>query len=71
MPKNLMIGLILLPALALLAACQDSSGYDVARANCEASATEAMEAADPDPDQRATWREQHVRECMASKGFSE
>ena len=32
---------------------------------------EAPEAADPDPDQRATWREQYIRECMSGKGFSE
>ncbi|HEX5078799.1 MAG TPA: hypothetical protein VFV80_06565 [Geminicoccaceae bacterium] len=64
--------LILLPGLVLLlAACQqDSAGYDDAMAQCEAAATEAMEAADPQPDQRATWREQHVRECMEGKGFS-
>jgi hypothetical protein len=70
MPKNV-IGLSLLPALALLVACQNDSGYDVARAQCESSATEAMETAEPDQDQRAAWREQHVRECMAGKGFSE
>jgi hypothetical protein len=70
MSKNV-IGLSLLPALALLAACQSNGGYDVARAQCETSATEAMEAADPDQDQRATWREQHIRECMAGKGFPE
>jgi len=65
--------LILLPGLALLAVgCQQhSAGYDDAMAQCEASAIQAMEAADPDPDQRATWREQHIRQCMAGKGFTD
>jgi hypothetical protein len=65
--------LILLPGLALLAvACESGSGsgYNDAMAQCEAAATEAMEAADPDPDQRAHWRELHVRECMSGKGFT-
>jgi hypothetical protein len=65
--------LILLPGLVLLAVgCQQhSAGYDDAMAQCESSAIQAMEAADPDPDQRATWREQHIRECMSGKGFTE
>ena len=70
MPKNVMIGLSLLPAFALLVACQQSTAYDDAWAQCEASAIEALEDADPDPDQRATFREQHIRECMANKGFT-
>lgn len=63
--------LILLPGLAFLAvACEHDAGYNDAMAQCEAAATEAMEAADPDPDQRAHWRELHVRECMSDKGFT-
>jgi hypothetical protein len=63
---------ILLPGLALLAAaCDHSSGYNDAMAKCEAEATEKMETAEPDPDQRSTWREQYVRECMSTAGFSE
>jgi hypothetical protein len=64
--------LILLPGLAFLAvACDHSAGYNNAMAECESSAIQAMEAADPDPDQRATWREEHIRQCMAGKGFTE
>jgi hypothetical protein len=70
MPKNILIGLSLLSALALLVSCQQSSARDDAFAECEASAIEAVEAQDPDPDQRATFREQHIRECMADKGFT-
>jgi hypothetical protein len=64
--------LILLPGLALLAACQqDSAGYDDAFARCEAEAIQQQETAEPDPDQRATWREQYIRECMSRAGFTE
>jgi hypothetical protein len=65
--------LILLPGLALLAsACQQhSAAYDDAFAQCQAQAIEAMEAADPPEEDRTTWREQHIRECMTNKGFSE
>jgi hypothetical protein len=63
---------ILLPGLALLAACQQhSAGYDDAWAKCEAAAIEQQEAAAPDPDQRATWREQYIRDCMSAAGFPE
>jgi hypothetical protein len=64
--------LILLPGLTLLAACQQhSAGYDDAFATCEAEAIQQQETAEPDPDQRATWREQHIRECMSKAGFTE
>jgi hypothetical protein len=61
----------LLPGLVFLAvACEHDAGHDDAMAQCEAAATKAMEAADPDPDQRVHWRELHVRQCMADKGFT-
>jgi hypothetical protein len=64
--------LILLPGLALLAACQQhSAGYDDAWARCEAEAIQQQETAEPDPDQRATWREQYIRDCMSRAGFTE
>jgi hypothetical protein len=64
--------LILLPGLALLAACQQhSAGYNDAFARCEAEAIEQQETAEPDPDQRATWREQYIRDCMSKAGFTE
>jgi hypothetical protein len=63
--------LILLPGLALLAsACQHSASYDDAYAKCDAAATEAQEAAQPQPDQVATWREGYIRSCMEREGFS-
>jgi hypothetical protein len=66
------ITFILLPALALMAACQQhSAGYDDAWAKCEAEAIENQETAEPDPDQRATYRETYIRDCMTKAGFSE
>jgi hypothetical protein len=62
--------LLLLPGLAVLAACQQhSAGYNDAFARCEAEAIEAMEAADPPEEDRTTWREQHIRSCMERAGF--
>jgi hypothetical protein len=56
----------------LLAGCQShSAAWDDAWAQCEAEATEQMEFADPDADQRATWRERYVGACMQGKGFSD
>jgi hypothetical protein len=65
--------LIFLPALALLlAACQQhSAAYDDAWAKCEAAAIEAQETAEPNPDQRATFREGYIRDCMSKAGFTE
>ncbi len=65
--------LILLPAMALLmSACQQhGAGYDDAMAKCDAEATEKMEAAQPQPDQRDTWLEDYKRQCMTSAGFKE
>jgi hypothetical protein len=65
--------MLILSGLALLlAACQQhSAGYNDAWAQCEAEAIEQQETAEPDPDQRATWREQYIRDCMARAGFPE
>ena len=54
----------------LLAGCQShSAAWDDAWAQCEAEATEQMEFASPDADQRSTWRERYVGACMQGKGF--
>jgi hypothetical protein len=73
MPANIYRTFILLVVLGPLAvACQQhSAGYDDAWAQCEAEAIEGQETAEPDPDQRATYREQYIRECMTKQGFSE
>lgn len=64
--------LIFLPGLALLlAACQHSAAYDDAWAKCQAEAIEAEETAEPDPDQRATFQEGYIRDCMSKAGFTE
>jgi hypothetical protein len=61
-----------LAGLLLLAACQShSAAWDDAWAQCEANATEQMEFASPDADQRATWRERYTGACMQAKGFSD
>jgi hypothetical protein len=63
---------ILLPGLALLAACQQhSAGYNDAWARCESEAIQQQETAEPDPDQRTTWRENYIRECMSRAGYTE
>ena len=64
--------LILLPGLVLLAACQQhSAGYNDAWAKCESEAIQQQETAEPDPDQRTTWRENYIRSCMERAGFPE
>ena len=61
-----------LAGLLLLAACQShSAAWDDAWAQCEADATEQMEFASPDADQRSTWRERYIGGCMQAKGFSD
>ena len=56
----------------LAAGCQShSAAWDDAWAQCEANATEQMEFASPDADQRSTWRERHVGACMQARGFSD
>jgi hypothetical protein len=63
---------VALASLLLLAACQShSAAWDDAWAQCDAEAIEQMEFADPDPDQRATWRERYIGACMQAKGFSD
>jgi hypothetical protein len=65
-------GWLVLALVVLAAACtQHPRGYDDAFAACQAEATEQMEAAAPDADQRATWQENYIRECMTKKGFQE
>jgi hypothetical protein len=61
-----------LAGLLLVAACQShSAAWDDAWAQCEAEAIEQMEFADPNADQRATWRERYIGGCMQAKGFSD
>jgi hypothetical protein len=61
-----------LAGLLLAAACQShSAAWDDAWAQCEAEATEQMEFASPDADQRSTWRERYTGACMQAKGFSD
>ncbi|MGH6914690.1 MAG: hypothetical protein ACREH3_13410 [Geminicoccales bacterium] len=56
----------------LLVACQShSAAWDDAWAECEAHASEQLEFASPDPDQRSTWRERYTGACMQAKGFSD
>jgi hypothetical protein len=58
--------------LLLVAACQShSAAWDDAWAQCDANATEQMEFASPDADQRSTWRERYIGACMQAKGFSD
>jgi hypothetical protein len=61
----------LAPALvAVAAACtQHPPGWDDAWAACQAEAIEAMEAADPDADQRSEWQDNYSNQCMDKKGF--
>jgi hypothetical protein len=59
-------------SLSLLLGCtQHSQAWDDARAQCEGEALDQMEVADPDADQRATWRENYIAQCMDRKGFKE
>ena len=61
-----------LAGLLLVAGCQShSAAWDDAWAQCEADATEQMEFASPDADQRATWRERYIGACMQARGFSD
>jgi hypothetical protein len=58
--------------LLLAAGCQShSAAWDDAWAQCEAEATEQLEYASPDRDQRATWRERYTGACMQARGFSD
>ena len=65
-------GWLVLALVVLATACsQHPPGYDTAFAACQAEATEQMELADPDADQRATWQDNYIRECMTKKGFKQ
>jgi hypothetical protein len=58
--------------LLLAAGCQiHSAAWDDAWAQCDANAIEQMEFADPDADQRSTWRERYIGACMQARGFSD
>jgi hypothetical protein len=62
--------LILTGLALLLAACQQhSAAWDDAWAKCSAEATEAQEAAAPDPGQIPEFRENYIRDCMSKAGF--
>lgn len=71
MSSNIHRTIFVLFALSPLVACQHPPGYDDAWAKCQADAIESMETAEPDPDQRSTYQEQYIRECMTKQGFSE
>jgi protein gp37 len=65
-------GWLVLALGAAVAGCtQHSPGWDDAWAACEAEAIEAMEAADPDHDQRSEWQDNYIDQCMDKKGFKE
>jgi hypothetical protein len=69
MSKHLIALMALLP---LASGCAEhSKAWDDAWAQCENEAIEQMEIAHPDPDQRATWQENYIRECMQKKGFKQ
>jgi hypothetical protein len=55
----------------VMGCAQHSPAWDDAWAACAAEATEQMEFAAPDPDQRSEWQENYIRECMDKKGFEE
>jgi hypothetical protein len=59
-----------LALMGLAAACtQHPPGWDDAWSDCQAEATEQMEFAAPDADQRAEWQENYINQCMDKKGF--
>lgn len=69
MPRYL-IGLAAL--LGLATGCTPhSQAWDDAWAQCEGEAYEQMETAMVDHDQRNTFREEYVAQCMDKKGFPE
>jgi hypothetical protein len=56
--------------ILLLSACQrPDREQETAMNACTNEAVQQMETADVAADQRATWQENYVRECMAKKGF--
>ena len=63
-------GWLALALVAAAAACtQHPPGWDDAWAECQAEATEQMEFAAPDADERSEWQENYVNQCMDKKGF--
>jgi hypothetical protein len=63
-------GSIALALLIAAAGCaQHPPGWDDAWAACQAEAIEAMEAAEPDADQRSEWQDNYSNQCMDKKGF--
>ena len=65
-------GLVVVAGLILvLSACQRPDGErETAMNACTNEAVQQMETADVAADQRATWQENYVRECMAKKGHT-
>ena len=66
------MGWIALALIGIIAGCaQHDRAWDDAWAACQAEAIEQMETAEPDANQRSTWQENYIRECMDRKGFEE
>jgi hypothetical protein len=66
------MGWIALAVVGVAAGCaQHDREWDEARAACESEAIQQMETAEPDADQRSTWMENYIRECMDRKGLAE
>jgi hypothetical protein len=63
--------LVTLSALLPLAAgcAQHNKAWDDARAECQSEAIQQMETAGVAADQRATWQENYISECMQKKGL--
>lgn len=59
------------PMLLMVGCTQHTAAWDDAWAACLAEATEQMEFASPDDDQRSEWQENYIAECMDRKGFQE
>ena len=64
---------LLIPVVALLplaAGCaRHDMAYDDAYAQCQGDATKQMETAGVAADQRATWQQNYINDCMQKKGF--
>jgi hypothetical protein len=68
--RSMKAGWFALALVAAAAACtQHPPGWDDAWAACEAEAIEAMEAAEPERDQRSEWQDNYIDQCMDKKGF--
>lgn len=63
---------ILCARLPVLAGCaQHGEAWDEARAQCQGEAIQQIETAGVPDDQKPTWRENYIRECVRSRGFEE